>query len=287
MNISCIAKHSRLYPDRKAVSHRDLNDWRALTTKLLSRLDIPSSTTEAVQKYIESCGRYILAPIAGWTMETNRQKLEDELLGILSGTLKLSQKLRCQRACWSVRHLVTGPRVPLSTKQPEQLMMLDARAMRDINGDEYDDVAGRGRAIVRRVVEIIISPGLFKRGNTDGQGFDTETCMERSEVKCRESWSEGRSDVKFESPLSVIEVSESELFSEPQSLERLEIGFTRVSEPLQPLQPPERLEHRRLSERYDRHRSVRSDGDRSEGSDGRRRRDPRPILKSLDSSYLR
>ena len=178
-------------------------------------------------------------------------------------------------------------------------MLFDAAAMRDIDIDEDDDITGsRSRG---RIVELVVSPGLYKRGNTNGQGFDTETCMERSEVKCRESWSEGRSDVKLESPLSVIEVSGTGLFSEPQPLERLEAGFGRTGEPLhlqhfqpthppppiQPLHPPlpslplrpperserperlereqlelERLNRRRLSERSERHRSSeRSDGD--------------------------
>ncbi|SLM35202.1 hypothetical protein LPUS_04304 [Lasallia pustulata] len=191
--------------DRRTVSHRDLNDWRALTTTLLSRLDSPSSTTEAVQAYIKSCSRYILTPIAGWTVETNQQKLEDELLGILSGTLKLSQKLRCQRACWSVRHLGAAPRVSLPPQQPGPFMVLDARAMRDINGDEYDDVPGR-RDTLGRIVDLVIGPGLYKRGNTNGQGFDTETCMERSEVKCRESWSEGHRDVKLAKSASLFNI---------------------------------------------------------------------------------
>lgn len=169
-------------------------------------------------------------------------------------------------------------------------MVLDARAMRDINGDEYDDVPGR-RDTLGRIVDLVIGPGLYKRGNTNGQGFDTETCMERSEVKCRESWSEGHRDVKLASPLPITEIPESGLFSEPQPMERMELGLSRVGEPLQYLQSfqplqhlqpppsPERLERRRPSERSDDHRSDRSDGHRSERpdrnrperSDGRRR----------------
>ena len=181
-------------------------------------------------------------------------------------------------------------------------MVLDARAMKDINGDEYDDVPGR-RVAHERIVDIIIGPGLYKRGNTNGQGFDTETCMERSEVKCRESWSEGRPDVKLASPLLNTEVPESGFFSEPQPMEHVEVGFGRLGEPLQHLQPfqplqhlqplqwiqpppsPERLERRRPPERSDDHRSDRSDGHRSERPDRNRaeRSDGRRRVLSSDS----
>lgn len=35
-----------------------------------------------------------------------------------------------------------------------------------------------------KTVEIIISPGLFKRGNSNGDLFDVESCVKRVEVAC-------------------------------------------------------------------------------------------------------
>ena len=61
-------------------------------------------------------------------------------------------------------------------------MIFDATAMRDINADDDDMEDSGGR---RAVVELIISPGIFKRRNAKGEYFDIESCLERSEVKCR------------------------------------------------------------------------------------------------------
>ena len=36
-----------------------------------------------------------------------------------------------------------------------------------------------------KLVEIFVTPSLFKSGNSDGEQFDVESCVQRSEVKCR------------------------------------------------------------------------------------------------------
>lgn len=56
--------------------------------------------------------------------------------------------------------------------------------MNDKHGDEDSD-GENVQTSHRKIVEIVVSPGLFKRGNTDGERFDIESCVEPSEVKCK------------------------------------------------------------------------------------------------------
>ena len=97
---------------------------------------------------------------------------------ILLCAVSLSKTLRCQRACWSVRH-VHGPSAKDITA-----VFFDEAVMDDKHGDENSD----GQEIPTvdgKLVEIVVSPALFKRGNTDGERFEFESCLQRSEVKCR------------------------------------------------------------------------------------------------------
>ena len=52
----------------------------------------------------------------------------------------------------------------------------------DDEGGDGDDRDDDGRS-PRSVVEIVVSPALFKRGNTDGEQYDIETCIERAKVR--------------------------------------------------------------------------------------------------------
>ena len=50
------------------------------------------------------------------------------------------------------------------------------------DGGEGDDRDDHGRPPMK-VVEIVVSPALFKRGNTDGEQYDVETCIDRAKVR--------------------------------------------------------------------------------------------------------
>ena len=123
--------------------------------------------------------------VANWVAAEDQGELEDGLRKILLDAVKLSQTLRCQRALWSIRQ--PGPFIDgnINAGRADSLFYFDEVAMDDKHGDEDSD----GRSIPtssRKIVEIIISPSLWKRGNTDGERYDVEFCVERSEVKCRE-----------------------------------------------------------------------------------------------------
>ena len=119
--------------------------------------------------------------VGNWVAPEKREALEDTLSTVLLQATKLSQTLRCQRACWSVRHL--GDAIQRrQSRRPHELVLFDEATMDDKHGDEdSDEEDGQSE----KIVEIFITPCLFKSDNTDGERFDVETCIERSEVKCR------------------------------------------------------------------------------------------------------
>ena len=115
----------------------------------------------------------VLGPLAP---ADKRNKLENDLHGTLVQAVQLSQTLRCQRACWSVRSV--GPRQPSPVQSP---MFFDESIMEDMDGiSDIED--NEGHAPVK-IVDIIITPALFKRGNTDGEQFENETCIEKAQVR--------------------------------------------------------------------------------------------------------
>ena len=50
----------------------------------------------------------------------------------------------------------------------------------DENSDGEDIPTANGKH-----VQIVVSPGLFKRGNTDGEQFESESCIGGTEVRRR------------------------------------------------------------------------------------------------------
>ena len=58
--------------------------------------------------------------------------------------------------------------------------------MDDIYGDG-DSNGGNSLTSSRKLVEIVISPRLWKRENANGERYDSEFCVERSEVMCKET----------------------------------------------------------------------------------------------------
>lgn len=171
--------------DGKAISSRELHDWRALTTTLISKLnDASSKTGKGMEACVTDCSNRIMGVVGNWVATENRRTLEDTLLPVLLQAVKLSQTLRCQRAYWSVRHPGDAIRQGPQSGLPDGLVFLDKATMDDKHGDEDSDEEA-AHAQYSKTVEIFITPGLFKSGNSDGEQFDIETCIERSEVKCR------------------------------------------------------------------------------------------------------
>lgn len=171
------------HADRNAITLRELHDWRALTAGLVSKFDASSKTGRGMEGYVSECSRQIMDLIGPWVGLDKRQKLEEELLGILLQAVKLSQILRCQRASWSVRHVIGANSQDPGLTAPDMPTFFDEVVMDDKHGDddsEDDSSTPRGQ----KIVEIVVSPGLFKRGNTDGERFEFESCVEQAEVRC-------------------------------------------------------------------------------------------------------
>lgn len=175
----------KIAQDRNSISARELHDWRALTTTLVSKLDDGTNKTgEGMEKYVTQCSNRIMDVVATWIATENRKSLEETLLTVLHQAVKLSQTLRCQRAYWSVRHLGDNIYPGPQSGPPNGLVFFNEASMDDKYGEEDSDEEG-ANAPYRKIVEIFVTPGLFKSGNSDGERFDIETCIERSEVKCR------------------------------------------------------------------------------------------------------
>ena len=133
---------------------------------------------------VTACSTRIMSLVANWVMAEDRGKLEDGLRKILSYAVELSQTLRCQRAFWSIRQAGSLSSRTSNARYADSLLYFDEGTMDDKYAGEDSD----GSSIPtpsRKIVEIVISPSLWKRGNTDGERFDAEFCVERSEVKCK------------------------------------------------------------------------------------------------------
>lgn len=138
-----------------------------------------------MEGHVSDCSHRIMSLIGPLVDLDTRKRLEQELLGILLQAVRLSQTLRCQRASWSVRHVVDP-----KTQDPGSISF-DETFMDDKHGDDDSDTDARMHWY-RKMVEIVVSPGLFKRGNTDGEGFEEESCVEPAEVKCYSQLAKGR-----------------------------------------------------------------------------------------------
>ena len=139
-----------------------------------------------MEGHVSDCGHRIMSLIGPWVDQKTRQKLEEELLGILFQAVRLSQTLRCQRASWSVRHVVDpSTQDPGLTTSASPPLFFDEAVMDDKHGDDDSDIdADDPMDRSRKIVEVVVSPALFKRGNTDGERFEIESCVEPAEVKC-------------------------------------------------------------------------------------------------------
>ena len=177
--------------DRNLISERDFHDWRALTATLIAKLDMYNKSDEGTKTGTTACSTRIMSLVANWVAAEDQGKLEDGLREILSDAVMLSQTLRCQRAFWSIRQAGSFVNRTLNAGRADSSLYFDEGTMYDKYGEEDSD--GRSISISsQKKVRVIISPSLWKRGNTDGERYDVEFCAERSEVKCKRSSSSQR-----------------------------------------------------------------------------------------------
>lgn len=162
------------------MSYRDLNDWRAFTTELLSRLEDPKQskhTEESVQRQYSE----IIEVLGPWAPQHTKRELMDSLGPIVASTIHFSQLLRRQRAYWYVCY----PAHPRVLNNNIHGVLFDAKSMEDADdgdndyGEEDDKGEGYGK-----LVEVVGSPSLIKRGDVEGKHFDEQMCTSRAIVGC-------------------------------------------------------------------------------------------------------
>ena len=132
--------------------------------------------------FVRNLVHEILSPIQSWSLQPDVTTLEERLIDIITDAQLLRRTMRVQRACWSIRHLDTLSKGANSVYGEE--VLFDDTNMKDIDQNEQGKEDMREHRD-QRVVEFVVSPGLFKRGNRDGELFDVESCLKRPEVKCR------------------------------------------------------------------------------------------------------
>ena len=178
---SCTSKSTNVEPylnsSIDAISDHQFHDWRALTATLISKQSGSSRTGKGMESHVTNCGLQILAVVGRWAPEEKHEGLREGLQSIIFQAVKLSQMLRCQRASWSIRNAELA--------SDHGALVFDEATMTDKQGEEEEDENSNARTPYRKTVEIVVTPALFKRGNSDGERYEFETCIERAEVKCR------------------------------------------------------------------------------------------------------
>ena len=142
--------------DRRTVSLRDLHDWRALTTNTIARLETSSNIGKGMEAHLTRCISRIMSFVQEWVPFEILKTLEKDLQAIFIEAVSLSQTLRCQRACWTVRHT----ELPSVKNIPA---FFDEMTMEDIHGDDDTDTEDM-HMTYRKIVDVIASPALYKQG---------------------------------------------------------------------------------------------------------------------------
>jgi len=164
----------RLHTSGSKIDDRELNDWRALTVELLAKAAGEKATlpedTSVYLKCLETFVMRLMAPWAAFGMGDTRNNFRN-LSDILKDAVKLSQRLRRQRPCWSVRF-------PRRTPTPEEiaqgnitLLWYKPDTMRD---PKVDDTKGSLAEVRNLPIEFVVFPRLLKRGTLEGDQFDKE-----------------------------------------------------------------------------------------------------------------
>lgn len=163
--------------DRNIVSFRSFNDWRAFTAELLgkcsavtqgtkdSKLALPDSVHAAVNDVMD-----IVYPWHKTGLREDIQKDEDKLHSIFMEGVRLSKLLRRQRALWTIRF-------PLSISASTNITTFDPACMEDERNNEETV-----EELMKRPVEFVVTPALYKRGNSNGERYEKEDARCRAKV---------------------------------------------------------------------------------------------------------
>lgn len=159
-----------------------MNDWRAFTAELLSKLGPNEQQMTNVYDFARVHAKDIMDLMAPWGDPKAISENYDALVAIFVDATKLAQFLRRQRACWSVRF----PTTPGGTSDPAyNSLRFDSSCMKDDTLDEEDEHRLQGR---QHYVELVVTPGLGKRGDEHGEHFESENCVSKASVIIWKDW---------------------------------------------------------------------------------------------------
>lgn len=97
---------------------------------------------------------------------------KESLVLIFTKALELCCRLRRQKAIWSL----TFPGLANERATNTRPMTFSEETMRDVSSSSEFQT---------RTVDILVAPGLFKTGNTDGQLYEKgESVVKKAEVWC-------------------------------------------------------------------------------------------------------
>jgi len=102
--------------------------------------------------------------------DTARETLEG-LCTIFLDAIKVAQFLRRQRACWSVRFPITS----------SDALFFDPVSMKDDSSDDDDEDQYPFQSR-QQYVELVVTPGLWKRGDEHGEHFEVENPVYKATV---------------------------------------------------------------------------------------------------------
>lgn len=148
-----------------------VNDWRALTFHLFSMLKQTDGMSGLAQAEIQNTCDSITNLIKPWCQaELDYHQVCQELFDIFDESVRLSQMLRQQRAYWTIRF----PQViRTNVSAPGGVLPFERAWMED---ESLEDTKSQ------MMVDIVITPAVFKQGNADGERFDVETCLQKATV---------------------------------------------------------------------------------------------------------
>ena len=132
-------------------------------------------------EHVAKCRKRIMNAIGDWIPASGKQEQENELSRILAEAVDLSKQLRCQRAYWSVRY--PGSDIGQGDSQRGASSFDENIMVEKFTQDDNDDGVS-STEYEEKNIEVIVTPGLFKRGNTDGEQFEVEYCRQKAIVKC-------------------------------------------------------------------------------------------------------
>lgn len=163
--------------DRKAVSNKSFNDWRAFTAELLGKA-VPvhnAKSSDQTPTPVDKAVADVMDVVKAWhkTGTPAGIKAEAEKLhAIFTNAVHFAQLLRRQRALWSIRFTLPSSGETNAPLKFNPCCMEDERNNDDVDMEE----------LKKRCVEFIVTPALYKRGTMNGEFFDREDAACRAAV---------------------------------------------------------------------------------------------------------